>query len=119
MDIKKKILLRKNGEALAQAAQGGGGVTIPGGVPEPWRRGPEGHGQWTQWVEIGRGDLRGLFQPDSVILWFYESTLPALNISFFYGQLVTRSELGPRISCKASPLMPGIFEVHLLFDILL
>jgi len=25
------------GEALAQAAQGGGGVTIPGDVQEPWR----------------------------------------------------------------------------------
>lgn len=45
LDIKKKILLRENGEALAQAAQGGGGVTIPVGVPEPWRRGTEGHGQ--------------------------------------------------------------------------
>jgi len=31
------------------AAQGGGAVTIPGGVPELWRRGTEGHGQWTRW----------------------------------------------------------------------
>jgi len=31
---------------LAQAAQGGGGVTVPGGVQEPWRCGTEGHGQW-------------------------------------------------------------------------
>ena len=30
--ILRKILLRKSGQALAQAAQGGGGVTIPGGV---------------------------------------------------------------------------------------
>lgn len=27
-----KVLLQKNGDALAQAAQGGGRVTIPGGV---------------------------------------------------------------------------------------
>ena len=31
-------------EALAQAAQGGGGVTIPGGVQEMWRCGTEGRG---------------------------------------------------------------------------
>ena len=31
----EKILLRKSGAAVAQAAQGGGGVTVPGGVPEP------------------------------------------------------------------------------------
>jgi len=29
---------------LAQAAQGGGGVTIPGGVQEMWRCGTEGRG---------------------------------------------------------------------------
>ena len=28
------FLLRKSGQTLAQAAQGGDGVTIPGGVPE-------------------------------------------------------------------------------------
>ena len=39
MDI---ILLRQSGEALAQAAQGGGGITIRGGVQEPWRCGTEG-----------------------------------------------------------------------------
>jgi len=30
--ISKKLLLRESGEALEQAAQGGAGVTIPGGV---------------------------------------------------------------------------------------
>ena len=35
--------LRKSGEALEQAAQGGGGVTVPGGVQERWRCGTEGH----------------------------------------------------------------------------
>ena len=37
LDIWKKILLQKSGEALAQAAQGGGGVTVPGGVEETLR----------------------------------------------------------------------------------
>ena len=38
-----------SGEALAQAAQGSGGVTVPGGVQEVWRCGTEGHGQWAWW----------------------------------------------------------------------
>ena len=46
-------LLRKSGEALAQAAQGGGGVTIPEGVPEPWGCGTEGRGQWARWGGLG------------------------------------------------------------------
>jgi len=33
-----------SGEAVAQAAQGGGGVTIPGGVQELSRCGTEGRG---------------------------------------------------------------------------
>ena len=28
----EEFILRKSGNALAQAAQGGGGVTVPGGV---------------------------------------------------------------------------------------
>jgi len=39
-----KFLLRKSGEALIQAAQGGGGVTIPGSVQVKGRCGTEGHG---------------------------------------------------------------------------
>ena len=38
LDIRKKIgkiSLRKSGSALAEAAQGGGGVTTPEGVQEP------------------------------------------------------------------------------------
>ena len=38
------FLLRRSGEALAQAAQGGGGVTIPGDVQEKGRCGTEGYG---------------------------------------------------------------------------
>ena len=28
-------------------------VTIPGGVPEPWRFGTEGCGQWARWGGLG------------------------------------------------------------------
>jgi len=40
----EKIHLRKSGEALEQAAQGVGGVTIPGGVQEKGSCGNWGHG---------------------------------------------------------------------------
>ena len=40
----EKIILRKNGEALEKAAQGGGGGTIPGDVQETCRCGTERHG---------------------------------------------------------------------------
>ena len=57
---------QKSGQALAQAAQGGGGVTDPGGVQETFRCCIERHGlvgnigdRWT--VELD--DLFGLFQP--------------------------------------------------------
>jgi len=33
----------------AQAAQGSGGVTVPGGVQEACRCGTEGHGGWAWW----------------------------------------------------------------------
>jgi len=46
---------------IGTAAQGGDGVTVPGGVPEPWRCGTWGHGQWDG---LGLGDLRGLLQPE-------------------------------------------------------
>ena len=44
VEYQGKILLRKYGEALAQAAQGGGGVTAYGGIRETWRCGTEGQG---------------------------------------------------------------------------
>ena len=37
------------------AAQGGGGVTIPGGVPQLWGCGTEGCGQWARWGGLGLG----------------------------------------------------------------
>ena len=61
----KRFPLRKSGAAVAQAAQGGGGVTVPGGVPEPCGCGTEdvvsGHGGGR--LTVGLGDLGGLFQP--------------------------------------------------------
>ena len=38
---------------MAQAAHGGGGVAVPGGVPELWRCGTEGCGQWAWWGGLG------------------------------------------------------------------
>ena len=40
----RKIFFSQSVEALAQAAQGGGGVTVPGGVQEMWRCCTEGCG---------------------------------------------------------------------------
>ena len=34
---------------------GSGGVTVPGGVQEPWGCGTEGHAQWAWWDELGLG----------------------------------------------------------------
>ena len=60
----EQFLLRRSCSASAQAAQGSGGVTIPGGVQEKGRRGAEGCGQWAWWdgLMVGLDDLRGLFQ---------------------------------------------------------
>jgi len=44
LNIRKNFFLDKSGEALAQAAQGGGGVTVPGGVQEMCVCGTEGCG---------------------------------------------------------------------------
>ena len=51
---------------MAQAAQGGGGVTHPGGDQEMWICDAEGHGlvgniggRW----KVGLDDHRSLFQP--------------------------------------------------------
>jgi len=57
LDIRKNFFT-ESGQALEQAAQGGGGVTIPGGVC-----GTSGHGLVGVLVTAGLGDLRGLFQP--------------------------------------------------------
>ena len=53
-------------------AQGGGGVTISGGVQEPWTHGTESCGQWAWWDGLGLGFLE-VFSDlhDSTVLWFY------------------------------------------------
>ena len=38
------ILGKEGGDALTQAVQGSGGVTVPGSVQEPWGCGTEGRG---------------------------------------------------------------------------
>ena len=49
LDSGGKLTLRKSGEAVSQAAQGGAGVIVPGGVQEPCRCNTEGHGLvWSQ-----------------------------------------------------------------------
>ena len=51
---------------LEQAAQGGGGVTVPGGVQETCRCGTKEHGLVGSIggrSVVGLDDLRGLFQP--------------------------------------------------------
>ena len=71
----------KTGQALEWAAQGGGGVTNPGGVQGRFGHCVEGHGLVRTigggWM-VGLGDPVGLFQP----LWFYDSvwSFTALSI---------------------------------------
>ena len=48
----EEFLLIKSSDAVAQ---GGGGVTVPGGVPELWGCGTEGRGQWARWRGLGLG----------------------------------------------------------------
>ena len=47
----------KSGNAVAQTTRGGGGVTVLGGIPEPWRCGTEGyisgHGGGGLGLELG------------------------------------------------------------------
>ena len=49
---------------MAQAAQGGGGVTVPGGVPEPCGCGTCDMGSGHEGVAlvVGLNGFRGLFQ---------------------------------------------------------
>jgi len=56
----EKFILRKSGEAVAQAAQRGGGV-ISRSVQGPCGCDTEGYGD--DGLIVGLGDLKGLFQP--------------------------------------------------------
>jgi len=57
LDIRNNFFSERS-DAVAQDAQGGGGVTVPAGVQEPWRCGTEGCGQWAWWgwAGVGLGD---------------------------------------------------------------
>ena len=62
----RKNLFSKRVAMQWHSCPGSGGVTVPGGVPEPWRCGTEGQwlegntgGSWT----VGLEGHRGLFQP--------------------------------------------------------
>ena len=62
----EKFLLGQSHNALGQAAQGDGGVTIPGGVQKLWRCDTGGHGLGGQGgggMMVGLDDLGGPFQP--------------------------------------------------------
>ena len=64
----------QSNEALAQAAQGSDGVTVPGGVHEKHRCGTEGPGlvdTGGNGFVVGLGDLSSLLQP----LWFHNFTV--------------------------------------------
>ena len=59
-------LCSRASQALEQAAQGGGGVTVPGGVQTTCRCGTSGYGLVGTMVLGGwwdSNDLTGLFQP--------------------------------------------------------
>jgi len=49
---------------IGTSCPGSGGVTVPGGAPEPWRCGTEGRGQWARWGGLGF---------DMVILEFFSN----------------------------------------------
>ena len=56
---------------MAQAARGGAGVIVPGGVQEPCGCDTEGCGQWAWWggLMVELDDLKGLSSlNDSVLL---------------------------------------------------
>jgi len=63
----EKFLLRKSGEAVAQAAQGGVVVPVPGGAQEPRGCGTERRGlvdmALMNQYSVELYDLRGFFQP--------------------------------------------------------
>jgi len=61
LDFRKKVLLRKSGDALKQVAQGDGSLSDPGGVQEACGCGTEGRGlvgMVGYWL-VGLDDLSG------------------------------------------------------------
>jgi len=64
-------------------AQGGGEVTIPGGVQEMWRRGTEGCGQWAWrgWMDLGTIEIFSHLY-DSMKAMFFISSHPPLFFNY-------------------------------------
>ena len=76
----EKFLYWKSGQALVEAAQGSGGVAIPGGVQKMCRYSTSGHGLagmvvlgW--WLDLMILEVFSNLN-NSMILWFYDSMLP-------------------------------------------
>jgi len=59
----EKFILTKSINAVKQAVQGSGGVTIPRRVQETWRCSIEVSGHGGDGLMVGLDDFRGLFQP--------------------------------------------------------
>ena len=89
-----------------------GGVTILGGVPEPWRRGTEGHVGW-----VGFGELRDLFQPSC----FYCSLTGACNQSCQRRLQPNTEQTTQHYTSHQLQLHPGGFwtQCHLLPRVIL
>jgi len=49
LDIRKNFVSETEVMQWHNCPGSWGGVTVPGSVPEPWRCGTEGGGQWAQW----------------------------------------------------------------------
>ena len=64
-----KISLPKEWWCSGTAAQGGGGVTVPGGVQEPCWCGTEGRGQWAWWGGLVLDCMIFFNLNDSMMLW--------------------------------------------------
>ena len=56
----RKNLFFERAEMQWHSCAGSVGIAVPAGVPEPWRCGTEGGGQWARWGWAVVGDLRGL-----------------------------------------------------------
>lgn len=53
-------------------------VAVPGGAPEPWGCGTDGHSQWVRWGGLGldRTILKIFSNPNGSTILFYDSVWP-------------------------------------------
>lgn len=97
--IQEEVFHRKRGQTLESPAQGGGGVTIPGGVYKDWMWHLVLCSSWGVGAWVGLDDLKGLSQPrNSGILGFTAPSGFSLHTSPF---LVFRSS---QVPVPTSPL---------------